>query len=129
KRCVNFYQTNYLGIVFGALAKAESQRTQLYNWDVDRLPRRDEGGYIDHFNIHSSPWIHSMIVREVLRACPAETAPEVNAARSTNRWPAAESPARTAPQTNRVPPASDDDPPRLMYRDALRFPPGPPKVR
>jgi hypothetical protein len=72
ERCVNFYQTNILGIVQGAFAKAESPRTQLFNLDVDRLPHRDEGGYIDHFNIHSSPWVHSMIIGQVLRACPAE---------------------------------------------------------
>jgi hypothetical protein len=72
KRCVNFYQTNWLGGVQGALMKAESAKTDLRNVNLDKLPQRGKGGYIDHFNVDASPWVHSMIVEQVLRACPAE---------------------------------------------------------
>ncbi len=70
ERCVNYYQTNVLGVVQGALMKAKSRKTELENVNIDRLPQRDAGGYIDHFNIDGSPWVRAMIVKEVLRACP-----------------------------------------------------------
>ncbi len=73
ERCVNFYQTNWLGVVQGALMKAQSAKTEIWNVNIDKLPQRGRGGYIDHFNIDASPWVHSMIVQQVLRACPAET--------------------------------------------------------
>jgi hypothetical protein len=50
--------------------KAKSRKTELANVNIDQLPQRDEGGYIDHFNIDGSPWVRAMVVKEVLRACP-----------------------------------------------------------
>jgi hypothetical protein len=73
ERCVNLYQTNWVGVVQGALMKAESDRTELRNVNIDKLPQRGKGGHINHFNIDASPWIHSMIVQQVLQACPGET--------------------------------------------------------
>jgi hypothetical protein len=69
ERCVNFYHTNMLGVFHGLPARAEDGRTEIVNADINRLPSRKKGGYIDHFNMDASPWIHSLIVAEVLRAC------------------------------------------------------------
>ncbi len=101
ERCVNFYQTNFLGVVQGALMKAESSKTELLNVNIDQLPQRDEGGYIDHFNIDASPWVHAMIVKQVLRACPTEAA----AAEARNSFGGAyrlATPSRPAAPTRRA---------------------------
>ena len=74
QRCVNLYHTNMLGILHGVPARAESKRTQMINTDIGRLKTRGEAGSINHFNIDASPWIHDLIVAEVLKVCPREEA-------------------------------------------------------
>ena len=74
QRCVNLYHTNMLGILHGVPARAESKRTQMINTDIGKLKTRGEAGSINHFNIDASPWIHDLIVAEVLKVCPREEA-------------------------------------------------------
>ncbi len=71
ERCVNFFQHNTFSLPHGLPTKADSRQTQLFNVDIDQLPSRDRGGSINHFNIDSSPWIHELVILEVLKACPA----------------------------------------------------------
>jgi hypothetical protein len=70
ERCVNLYHNSSIGFIHGVAAKAKSRKTQLRNIDIDRLPSRDEAGSINHFNIDASPWIHDLVIKEVLDVCP-----------------------------------------------------------
>ncbi|MFO7904604.1 MAG: hypothetical protein R6U98_18215 [Pirellulaceae bacterium] len=70
ERCVNLYHDGTLGLVHGVPARAESKRTTMLNVDIDRLSSRNRGGSINHFNIDSSPWIHDLVIAQVLKACP-----------------------------------------------------------
>ena len=69
ERCVNFYHTNFLGLFHGFPATGDPGHGCILNVDIDQLPDRRLGGYIDHFNMDSSPWVHDKIIREVLSAC------------------------------------------------------------
>ncbi len=70
ERCVNLYHNNSLGVLHGMPAHAQSKRTKLYNTDIATLKSRSKGGSINHFNIDASPWIHELVIAEVLKACP-----------------------------------------------------------
>lgn len=70
EKCVNLYHNGTLGIVHGVPARPESPETKMLNVDIDRLSSRSRGGSINHFNIDSSPWIHDLIIAQVLKACP-----------------------------------------------------------
>ena len=73
ERCVNLYHENALSLVHGVPARPESPKTQMLNVDIDRLSTRERGGSINHFNIDASPWIHDLVIAEVLEACPPVT--------------------------------------------------------
>ncbi len=84
ERCVNLYHTNSLGVLHGVPARAESKRTKLLNTDIAKLKSRDKGGMINHFNMDASPWIHELVIAEVLKVCPeVKEIPKV--ARSTRQ--------------------------------------------
>ncbi len=70
ERCVNLYHNNSLGVLHGVPARAESRNTQMVNTDIGKLRTRNQGGSINHFNIDASPWIHDLVVAEVLKVCP-----------------------------------------------------------
>jgi hypothetical protein len=70
ERCVNFYHNNSFEIIHGVPAYAESKRTKLLNTDIATLKSREKGGSINHFNIDASPWIHELVIAEVLKVCP-----------------------------------------------------------
>ncbi|MFW6168895.1 MAG: hypothetical protein ACODAD_00295 [Planctomycetota bacterium] len=70
EKCVNLYHNGTLGIVHGVPARPESPETKMLNVDIDRLRSRSRAGSINHFNIDSSPWIHDLIIAQVLKACP-----------------------------------------------------------
>ncbi len=73
ERCVNLYHNNSLGVLHGLPARAESRRTKLLNTDIATLKTREKGGRINHFNMDASPWIHELVVAEVLKVCPEVT--------------------------------------------------------
>ncbi len=120
KRCVNLYQSNTLGVLDGEPAKVDSRYTELVNRDIDQLKSRSRGGMINHFNIDSSPWIHDLVVAEVLKVCPAagsrqssntaaksNTAAPTRSPRSGRQQVAAQpEPARTASPTTPARPRS-----------------------
>lgn len=73
ERCVNLYHDKALSLVHGVPARPESRKTKMMNVDIDKLSSRQRGGSINHFNIDASPWIHDLVIREVLKACPVDT--------------------------------------------------------
>lgn len=85
ERCVNLYQVNGLGVLEGVPARAESKRTRVINADIDRLRSREQGGMINHFNIDSSPWIHQLVVNEVLKVCGEDVTPSRTASARTTK--------------------------------------------
>ena len=70
EHCVNLFHYNSIGVFHGVPTQAEGRHTKLYNVDINRLESRHRGGMINHFNMDSSPWIHDLIISEVLRICP-----------------------------------------------------------
>lgn len=138
ERCVNLYHNNSIGLVHGVPARAESRKTELLNTDIDRLRSRQRGGAINHFNIDSSPWIHDLVVAEVLKVCPAAgSASEATAAKTTTSRPSTaqrttSQPTRrsTSPTTTRstAPSSTAQRPTRTVApqrsRSGLRYPSG-----
>ena len=70
EHCVNLFHYNSIGVFHGVPTQAEGRNTKLLNVDINRLESRHRGGMINHFNMDSSPWIHDLVISEVLRKCP-----------------------------------------------------------
>ena len=72
RRCVNIYQSNFspewFRIFRGAPIQARNRDTQLINVDIRQLTDHPDAAKLDHFNIEASPWIHHMVMNEVLNA-------------------------------------------------------------
>jgi hypothetical protein len=69
QRCVNMYVTNDWGLFHGQPVAAQSLSTELINLDVSKTAHPPGVARVNHFNIDAHPWIHSMILAEVERAC------------------------------------------------------------
>jgi hypothetical protein len=112
ERCVNLYQVNGLGVLEGVPARAESKRTRIINADIDRLRSREQGGMINHFNIDSSPWIHQLVVNEVLKVCGGDVTPPRTASARTTKSATPPSTQARAPLRR---PTTRDNMTRLRY--------------
>ena len=44
--------------------------TALVNFDIRQTTAPEDVRWLNHFNIEESPWIHELVIREVLNACP-----------------------------------------------------------
>jgi len=75
RRTVNLYHTNMFGVMHGLQVKGLRGGGQILNVNVKNIPGRDKAGYLDHFNIEESPWIHNIVINEVLKFAPIR--PEV----------------------------------------------------
>jgi len=69
-RTVNLYHTNIFGVMHGLQVKGLKGGGKVLNVDIKNIPGRDKAGYLDHFNIEESPWIHDIVMGEVLKFCP-----------------------------------------------------------
>ena len=67
QRCVNLFQTAAFSLPHGTPATADSRKTKLVNANIAKLKTRSQGGSINHFNMDASPWIHKLVMSEVLR--------------------------------------------------------------
>ncbi len=75
-RTVNLYHTNMFGVMHGLQVKGLQGGGQVLNVDIKNIPGRDKAGYLDHFNIEESPWIHDIVIGEVLRFTPLRSQPQ-----------------------------------------------------
>ncbi len=46
----------------------------MINRNIATLKTRDQAGSINHFNIDASPWIHDLVIAEILKICPEQDA-------------------------------------------------------
>ncbi|QDU98653.1 thioesterase domain-containing protein [Lignipirellula cremea] len=70
KRAINFYQTDAVTLLEGQVAFGEGPPGQVANIEINKLPGRDQAGFIDHFNIEESDWVHGLVMEQVLQTCP-----------------------------------------------------------
>jgi hypothetical protein len=71
RRCVNLYQSNFspewFRVFRGVPIRAQAATTEVVNVDIRRLTNHPDAAQLDHFNIEASPWIHQMVIAEVVR--------------------------------------------------------------
>ena len=67
---MNLYTTNQLGIFPGPPIRGETCSSEVINIDVTKVLKPHWAAGTDHVNIHTSEWIHGIVVNEVLWACP-----------------------------------------------------------
>jgi hypothetical protein len=69
-RCVNIYHTNSLGVFHGTPVEAESDDTEVVNWNLTEDPPECAHGWLTHFNIDATDWVHQLIIDEIANSFP-----------------------------------------------------------
>jgi hypothetical protein len=67
ERCVNLYVTNPYGVFHGSPVRGEGA-AQVLNYDVTKVERPEWADPVNHFSIHSSEWMHGVVIGEIARA-------------------------------------------------------------
>lgn len=76
-KCLNLYVTNDFGIFHGSPVRAESELTEIVNWDVSQGQPSWQDGGVNHFDIDSTDWVHDIIIDEIERHFPLSARYEI----------------------------------------------------